>query len=430
NLKVASDKVRKKLAKQAPDEELSKEELHKNIKDLEGATFAHHHNYSQLSILQSTDSISDLLKATADNEMPAVSITDRNNMMGAFHFVKEVGNHNKAALAQNKADEEAGIPPSQVPIKPIVGCTINVCENHLDKSVKDNGYQIVMLAKNKKGYHNLAKMSSIAYTEGFYYVPRIDKKVVEQYKEDIIVLTGNLYGEVPSKLLNVGEVQAEDALLWWKQQFGEDLYVEVIRHNQEDENRVNGDLIKLAQKHGLKLVATNNTYYISKEDANAHDILLCVKDGEKKNTPIGRGRGYRYGLPNQEYYYKSSQEMKEIFKDIPDAIYSIEEIIDKVEPYELARDVLLPAFDIPEQFQVEEDKTDGGKRGENKYLKHLTYQGAKRRYAEITEEIKERLDFELSVIENTGYPGYFLIVQDFIAAAREMDVSVGPGRGS
>lgn len=430
NLKVASDKIRKELAKQAPDEELSKEELHKNIKDLEGATFAHLHNYSQFSILQSTASISDLVKATAVNKMPAVAITDMNNMMGAFHFVKEVGNHNKAALAQNKADEEAGIPPSQVPIKPIVGCTINVCENHLDKSVKDNGYQIVMLAKNKKGYHNLAKMSSIAYTEGFYYVPRIDKKVVEQYKEDIIVLTGNLYGEVPSKLLNVGEVQAEDALLWWKQQFGEDLYVEVIRHNQEDENRVNGDLIKLAQKHGLKLVATNNTYYISKEDANAHDILLCVKDGEKKNTPIGRGRGYRYGLPNQEYYYKSSQEMKEIFKDIPDAIYSIEEIIDKVEPYELARDVLLPAFDIPEQFQVEEDKTDGGKRGENKYLKHLTYQGAKRRYAEITEEIKERLDFELSVIENTGYPGYFLIVQDFIAAAREMDVSVGPGRGS
>lgn len=430
NLKEASDKIRKELAKESPNEALSKEELHKNIKDLQGATFAHLHNYTQFSILQSTASISDLVKATAEHKMPAVSITDMNNMMGAFHFVKEVGNHNKAALAQNKADQEAGIPPSQVLIKPIVGCTINVCENHLDKSVKDNGYQIVMLAKNKNGYHNLAKMSSIAYTEGFYYVPRIDKKVVEQYKEDIIVLTGNLYGEVPSKLLNVGEVQAEEALLWWKEQFGEDLYVEVIRHNQEDEDRVNGDLIKLAQKHGLKLVATNNTYYISKEDANAHDILLCVKDGEKKNTPIGRGRGYRYGLPNQEYYYKSSQEMKAIFKDIPEAIFSIQEIIDKVEPYELARDVLLPAFDIPEQFQVEEDKIDGGKRGENNYLKHLTYQGAKRRYAEITPEIKERLDFELSVIENTGYPGYFLIVQDFIAAAREMDVSVGPGRGS
>src|SRR5690606_18671878 len=241
NLKEASDKIRKELAKESPDEALSKEELHKNIKDLQGATFAHLHNYTQFSILQSTASISDLVKATAEHKMPAVSITDMNNMMGAFHFVKEVGNHNKAALAQNKADQEAGIPPSQVLIKPIVGCTINVCENHLDKSVKDNGYQIVMLAKNKNGYHNLAKMSSIAYTEGFYYVPRIDKKVVEQYKEDIIVLTGNLYGEVPSKLLNVGEVQAEEALLWWKEQFGEDLYVEVIRHNQEDEDRVNGD---------------------------------------------------------------------------------------------------------------------------------------------------------------------------------------------
>ncbi|WP_417363016.1 DNA polymerase III subunit alpha [Galbibacter sp.] len=430
NLKEASDKIRKELAKQAPDEELSKEELHKNIKDLEGATFAHLHNYTQFSILQATTSISDLVRATSQQNMPAVSITDMSNMMGAFHFVKEVGNHNKAAQAKNKEDQEAGNPPSQVLIKPIVGCTLNVCENHLDKSVKDNGYQIVMLAKSKEGYHNLAKMSSIAYTKGFYYVPRIDRKVVEQYKKDIIVFTGNLYGEVPSKLLNVGEVQAEEALLWWKEQFEEDLYVEVIRHNQEDENRVNGDLIKLAQKHDLKLVATNNTYYINKDDANAHDILLCVKDGEKKNTPIGRGRGYRYGLPNQEYYYKSDKEMKSLFKDIPEAIFSIQEIIDKVEPYELARDVLLPAFDIPEQFQVEEDQNDNGKRGENKYLKHLTYEGAKRRYPEITDEIKERLDFELSVIENTGYPGYFLIVQDFIAAAREMDVSVGPGRGS
>lgn len=430
NLKEASDQIRKELAKEAPDEKLSKEELHQNVKELEGASFAHLHNYTQFSILQSTASIADLVRATSEMKMPAVSVTDMSNMMGAFHFVREVSNHNKEARAKNQEAEEAGEIPTEVPIKPIVGCTLNVCENHLDKSIKDNGYQIVMLAKNKKGYHNLAKMSSIAYTEGFYYVPRIDKKVVEQYKEDIIVLTGNLYGEVPSKLLNVGEVQAEEALLWWKQQFGDDLYVEVIRHNQEDEDRVNVDLVKLAQKHQLKLIATNNTYYIHKEDANAHDILLCVKDGEKKNTPIGRGRGYRYGLPNQEYYYKSAAEMKSLFKDLPDAIFNIQEIIDKVESFELARDVLLPAFDIPEQFQVAEDKNDGGKRGENKYLRHLTFQGAEKRYPEITAEIQERLDFELSVIENTGYPGYFLIVQDFIAAARAMDVSVGPGRGS
>ncbi|MDG3582453.1 DNA polymerase III subunit alpha [Galbibacter pacificus] len=430
NLKKASEEIRKQLAKEEPSEEISKEELYQNIKELEEVEFAHLHNYSQFSILQATSSIADLVAATAKAKMPAVALTDMANMMGAFHFVKEVGNHNKAVKSKNEAAIAKGEAPTEKEIKPIVGCTLNVCENHLDKSVKDNGYQVVMLAKNKNGYHNLAKMSSVAYTKGFYYVPRIDKNIVEKYKEDIIVLTGNLYGEVPSKLLNVGEIQAEEALLWWKEQFGDDLYVEIMRHDQEDENRVNTELVQLANKHNVKLIATNNTYYISKDDANAHDILLCVKDGEKKDTPIGRGRGYRYGLPNQEYYYKDGDTMKSLFKDLPEAIFNIQEVIDKVTPYELARDVLLPAFNIPAEFLVEEDKNDNGKRGENKYLKHLTYEGAKRRYSEITEEIKERLDFELSVIENTGYPGYFLIVQDFIAAAREMDVSVGPGRGS
>ena len=157
---------------------------------------------------------------------------------------------------------------------------------------------------------------------------------------------------------------------------------------------------------------------------------MCVKDGEKQATPIGRGRGYRYGLPNQEYYFKSSEEMKALFRDVPDAIVNIQEVVDKIESYELARDVLLPAFDIPNEFKDEDDKADGGKRGEIAYLKHLTYKGAEKRYGDITPEIKERLDFELSVIENTGYPGYFLIVEDFIREARNMDVSVGPGRGS
>jgi len=186
----------------------------------------------------------------------------------------------------------------------------------------------------------------------------------------------------------------------------------------------------MAKKHDVKIIASNNTYYIEKEDANAHDILLCVKDGEKQATPIGRGRGYRYGLPNQEYYFKSQSEMKSIFKDLPEAISNISEIIDKIEDYTLARDVLLPKFDIPEEFQSEEDEKDGGKRGENAFLKHLTFEGAKKRYGDLTDEINERLDFELEVIANTGYPGYFLIVQDFIAEARNMDVSVGPGRGS
>lgn len=186
----------------------------------------------------------------------------------------------------------------------------------------------------------------------------------------------------------------------------------------------------MPKKHAVKIVATNNTYYWKQEDANAHDILLCVKDGEKQATPIGRGRGYRYGLPNQEYYFKSGNEMKSLFKDLPEAITNIQEVVDKIEPFELARDVLLPKFTIPEQFQHEEDLVDGGKRGENAYLKHITFEGARQRYPEITPDIEERLNFELSVIENTGYPGYFLIVEDFIRAARDMGVSVGPGRGS
>ena len=351
-------------------------------------------------------------------------------MMGAFHFVSAVMNHNKGASAKNKALVESGEEPTETEIKPIVGCEFNICENHLDKTKKDNGYQVVLLAKNKNGYHNLAKMSSIAFVDGFYYVPRIDKTIVEKYKEDIMVLSGNLYGEIPGKILNIGENQAEEALIWWKAQFGDDFYLEIMRHNQEDENRVNKTLIEFAQKHDVKLIATNNTYYINKEDANAHDILLCVKDGEKQATPIGRGRGYRYGLPNQEYYYKSEEEMKKLFSDLPEAIINIQEIVDKVEIYSLYRDVLLPKYDIPEEFVVAEDAVDGGVRGENAYLRHLTMVGAKRRYGEITPDIQERLDFELLTISNSGYPGYFLIVQDFIAEARKMDVSVGPGRGS
>lgn len=430
NLKAASEKIRERLLAEKTDNRLSKEEINQNIKELAQVNFAHLHNHSQFSVLQSTASVQDLIKAAVQNKMPAVALTDMANMMGAFQFVSSIGYHNKTAKAKNEAAIAEGLPPEEVILTPIVGCEYYICEDHTDKTRKDNGYQVVFLAKNKNGYHNLAKMASIAYTQGFYYVPRIDKQVVAQYKEDIMVLTGNLYGEIPSKVLNIGETQAEEALLWWKEQFGDDLYIEIMRHNQEDENRVNQVLIDFSRKHNVKLVATNNTYYIKKEDANAHDILLCVKDGEKQSTPIGRGRGYRFGMPNQEYYFKSGNEMKTLFKDLPEAIMNIQDIIDKITPYELAREVLLPKFDIPEEFQMNEDNQDGGKRGENKYLRHLTYEGAKKRYAEITVEIEERLDFELQVIENTGYPGYFLIVQDFIAAAREMGVSVGPGRGS
>ena len=429
NLKRESAKINERLQKEQ-SQEVPTQTNKEAIAKLADTEFVHLHNHSQFSILQSTISINDLVAATAKENMPAVALTDHGNMMGAFHFVQVVSNHNKSVRAKHKEAEEKGEEKKGKLIKPIVGCEFFVCEDHTDKTRKDNGYQIVLLAKNKKGYHNLAKLSSAAFTDGFYYVPRIDKKLIEQYKEDLICLTGNLYGEIPSKVLNIGENQAEEALVWWKDTFGDDLYIELMRHNQEDENRVNQVLIQFAHKYDIKVVATNNTYYVEQENANAHDVLLCVKDGEKQATPIGRGRGYRYGLPNQEYYFKSTEEMKALFRDIPEAIVNIQEVVDKIEPFELARDVLLPAFDIPQEFKHEDDEKDGGKRGENAYLKHLTYEGAKKRYGEITPEIKERLDFELSVIENTGYPGYFLIVEDFIREARKMDVSVGPGRGS
>lgn len=421
NLKKASAALAAKAAQ--PELEMSRETRQENAALLESVAFVHLHNHSQFSVLQSTIRIKELISATARYNMPAVALTDHANMMGAFHFVKEVKAYNNGLSEEDKA---AG----KQEITPIIGCEFYVCEDRLNKSLKDYGFQIVMLAKDKAGYQNLAKMSSIAYTEGFYYVPRIDREIVERYKDGLIVLTGNLNGEIPHKILNVGEKQAEEALLWWKQQFGEDLYMELMRHGQEDEDRANASLVTLAAKHGVKLVATNNTYYCEKEDAEAHDILLCVKEGEKKATPIGRGRGYRFGFPNQEYYFKSPEQMKALFQDLPESILSIAEIIAKIRPFDLARDVLLPKFEIPESFQVVEDATDGGKRGENAYLRHITYGGAERRYGEITEAIRERIDFELATIENSGYPGYFLIVEDFIREARNMGVSVGPGRGS
>jgi DNA polymerase III subunit alpha len=413
NLKRESEKIRKRLEK-LKDTQATKS-TSDGLAEMENVQFSHLHNHTQFSVLQSTMQIGNIIKAAAKDNMPAVAITDTANMMGSFHFVSAILKHNKTATT---------------PMKPIIGCEFNVCGDHRNKSVKDNGYQIVLLAKNKRGYHNLAKMSSIAFVDGFYYVPRIDREIIQKYKEDIIVLTGNLNGEVPSKILNLGEKQAEEALLWWKSEFKDDFYIELMRHHQQDEKIVNETLLKFSKNHHIKVVATNNTFYLTQEDSNAHDILLCVKDGEKQATPIGKGRGYRYGLPNDEYYFKSSQEMKTLFADLPEAIINIQEVVDKIEIFTLARDVLLPAFDIPDEFKDPKDEEDEGKRGENNFLKHLTFVGAKKRYGEITAAIKERLDFELSVIEKTGYPGYFLIVEDFIREARNMDVAVGPGRGS
>ena len=410
NLKEASLKFKEKRRPESPTASSSLDPL------VADAPFVHLHNHSQFSVLQATSRVSQLVEATATHKMPAVAITDHANLMGAFHFIKAIKAHNKALESEEQQ------------IKPIIGCEFYVCDDHKDRSRRDDGYQMVFLAKNKKGYHNLAKMTSMAYVNGFYYVPRIDREIIKQYKDDLIVLSGNMYGEIASKILNLGDRQAEEALKWWHSEFKDDFYIELMRHGEEGEDRANSVLVKFAQQYDIPLIATNNTYYTKKEEANAHDILLCVKEGEKQATPIGRGRGFRYGFPNHEYYYKSPEEMKALFNDLPEAIMNIEALVAKIESFDLAREVLLPKFEIPESYQVLDDPD--GKKGENSYLHFLTYLGAEKRYGILNEEIKERIDFELSVIAKTGYPGYFLIVQDLIAAARELSVSVGPGRGS
>ena len=426
NLKLESRKIKDR--NKANTKDTQKVDTVGNLAALADVSYSHLHNHTQYSVLQSTTEIDNLVNKAVELKMPAVALTDHSNLYGAYKFVNTIYNHpaNREVIEHNKDADNA----KPFVVKGVVGCELFICKDHTDKTQKDNGYSQVFLAKNKDGYHNLAKMSSISFVDGFYYVPRVDRSVLEQYKEGLIALSGGLKGEVSDLILNVGEKQAEEAFVWWKDTFGEDFYVELIRHGLEEEEIVNEVLLRFAKKYEVKVVAANNTYYLSQEDANAHDILLCVKEAELQSTPKGRGRGFRFGFPNEEYYFKSQEQMKQLFVDIPEAIINTNEIINKIESFHLKRDVLLPAFDIPEKFIDAKDNIDGGKRGENAYLRHLTYEGAKMRYGEITEEISERLDFELSTIEKTGYPGYFLIVQDFTSQARKMGVSVGPGRGS
>ena len=370
---------------------------------LSDSVFVHLHAHSQFSVLQATPDIKAMVNKAKALGMPAIALTDIGNMYGAFKFVREALNHD---------------------IKPIVGCEFYIADERKKlKFTKDNPdrrFTQVLIAKNKNGYHNLAKLSSFGFTEGLYGIyPRIDKALVEEFRQDLIATTGSLSAEVPHLILNVGEKQAEDAFKWWHSMFGEDFYVELNRHGIREEDHVNETLIRFARKHGVKYFAANEAFYLDKEESHAHDVLLCIKEGEFKSTPIGYGRGTRYGLANAEYYFKSAEEMKSIFRDLPEAIETVEEIVGKIESYTLERNVLLPKFDIPETFKSEDE-----------YLRYLTYEGARKKYGDISESLRERLDFELDTIQKTGYPGYFLIVQDFTSKAREMGVSVGPGRGS
>jgi len=393
--------------------------------------FVHLHCHSQYSVLQATTRIKNMVNRAVEDGMPAVALTDHANMFGTFLFVNEIEAANREIDGYNAKIEAGEVQGTlKKSIKGIVGCEFYVTDNHKDRTRQNNGAQTVLLAKNKKGYHNLAKLSSISYADGFYYVPRIDKELLLRYKGDLIVTTGGGGGEVPNLILNVGEKQAEEAFLWYKETFGDDFYVELINHGLEGEKRVNQVLLEFAKKHDVRYFPSNNVYYLNQKDQRAHDILCCLKEGVKIDEE-SRGRDYIKRLfPNNQFYFKSQNEMKQIFADLPEAFETITEIVDKIEPFRLKQDVLLPVFDIPEEFLDPADEADKGKRGENAYLRHLTYEGAKDRYGEITPELTERIDFELLTIDKSGYPGYFLIVQDFTSEARKMGVAVGPGRGS
>lgn len=393
------------------------------------------HNHSQFSVLQSTTEIEEMVKKAADLESDAVAITDDGNMYGCFLFSQAVDKHNKKIEEFNKKKEDEGKPNEKKKIlKAVFGTEIRVCRDHKNKTQKDDGYSIVLLAKNKTGYQNLSKLSSISLLEGFYYVPRIDKELLVKHKEGIIVLSGWLNGEIPSLILQHGEQEAEKSLQWYLNEFGEDFYLEIHKHGLPEEEAVNEVLLRFSKKYNIPFIAAHQNYYAEPEHHSVQDMLLCIRDGEKVSTPIGRGRGYRYGLPNKNFFFPTKKYIYEQFKNLPEAVINTQKLAEKIEAFSLNRDVLLPRFDIPQEFLVQHGldirSDEGFKKAENVYLRHLTYEGAKRRYREITPEIRERIDFELATIEKMGYPGYFLIVQDFTTKAREMGVLVGPGRGS
>lgn len=415
--------------------------------EIEIGDYFHFHNHSIYSALQSNTHLNDLVaKALADN-FPAVGLVDLGNMMGAFKFVSEVEEANKGIsnnyqnyiVRKEKAEKEGTdfneAEPRQLPLIPIIGCEFYISERpeqkQFTKDDPDRRTQMVLLAKNFTGYKNLAKLSSLGFLHGFYFgVPRISREMVAQHKEGLIAVTGGTLGDVPNTILEFGEQKGEEVFKWWRNEFGNDFYVQLQNHQIEEEEYVNEVLLSFADKYGVKILAQNETFYTEKNDAQIQDILFCIKDGEKLSSPVGKGFGKRRGLPSQEFYIKNSEEIKQAFRNYPDAFEAYTEFLAKFEPYKLKRDVLLPKFEIPAEFHSEEDLKDGGKRGENAYLRHLTYKGAQEKYGEITPEISDRLDFELEVIANTGYPGYFLIVQDFCNEARKMGVWVGPGRGS
>lgn len=400
--------------------------------EIEIGNYFNFHNHSIYSSLQATSSISDLILKATKNNFPAVGLVDLGNLMGAFKFVTEVEKHNKSLEEKLKEENAEGVAKKLIPI---LGCEFYISDRpeqkQFTKDDPDRRTNVVLLAKNFNGYKNLTKLSSLGFVDGFYFgVPRISRKMISEYKEDLIAVTSSLNGDIPDTILNFGEQKGEDLFKWWKNEFGDDFYIQLQNHHLPEEDYLNQILLQFADEYQVKILAQNETFYTEKEDSKIQDILYCIKDGEKLTTEVGKGFGKRRGLKTENYYIKDAEDLKKDFRDFPDAFENYTEFLEKFTPYTLKREVLLPKFEIPEKFLNPKDLEDGGKRGEMAYLTHLTYEGAKNKYGEISEKTKERIDFELQVVENTGYPGYFLIVQDFCEVARKMGVWVGPGRGS
>lgn len=390
--------------------------------------FAYLHNHSIYSISHSTVPISKLVKKAAEYGASALALTDLSYMSGVVEFYNAVKEINKEIKQKNAAASNTHN-ESISEIKPIIGCEFYLCEDLKKENSKSSNYQIPILAKNLKGYSNLCKLSSLSFIDGFYYVPRIDKKNLLANKEGLIVLSGWIYGEIPQVLLNEGEQRAEELVLWYKEHFQDDFYLELNNHFLEEEKYINEFLIKMAEKHQIKAIAAQNNYYLNPDEAEAFDTLICIKNGETKSKPIGKGSGKRYGLPNNEFYFKSPTQIQELFSFYPQAITNAIELAQKIEVYSVEKEVVLPKFDIPKEFAAQHSNLSE-KELENEYLKYLTYKGAEKKYPQMTDEIKSRIDFELSVIAKMGFPGYFLIVSDILAEARKRGIRIGPGRGS
>ena len=403
--------------------------------------FTHLHVHSQYSILDGAASIKALVTKAKSDKMNALALTDHGTMFGIKEFHSTCKREN---------------------IKPILGCETYVASRSIhDKrdKIDRSGHHLILLAKNKTGYRNLVKLISIASTDGFYYKPRIDKNLLEKYHEGLIASSSCLGGEIPNLIMSNHLKDAEDAILWYKKLFQDDYYLELMKHPSEfPEQReqvydwqvkVNKQLIPLSKKLGVKIIATNDIHFTNAEDADAHDLLICLNTGKDFDDP----NRMRY---TKQEWFKTQKEMNELFYDVPEALQNTNEIVEKIENYELNSAPIMPVFEIPEEIGTEESfkakysESDlieefsesaftrlGGYdkvirvKLEAAFLRHLTFEGAKKRYGDpLPEDVVTRLDFELNTIKQMGYPGYFLITQDFINKAREMGVLVGPGRGS